>query len=59
MEDCPWDVEIFGRIVVKCVYPTDFDTVYSRALALARKHKTTARLWFGGKSYDIEPTDQN
>jgi hypothetical protein len=55
LPDCTYEIEVDDRVIVRCNYATDFDTAHASALRHARAHKATARLHFGGKSYDVEP----
>lgn len=55
--DCPYEIEADGKPFVRCNYPTPLDAAVRAAQWHANERRETVRLYFGGKSYDIAPTD--
>lgn len=53
--DCEYELVVNGRSVARCAKPTPMDEAVARAQAMATERGETVRLYFGGKSYDLEP----
>jgi hypothetical protein len=53
--DCPYELWIDGAPVRRCAYRTPMDEAVASAQRLADERASEVRLYFGGKSYDIQP----